>query len=362
MSAEPRVDVSYIRTVREENPNMRERDLAGQLGISEAEFLEAWLGDGVTKIESNLDTFFGMLSKAGTVMALSRNAGAVHEKTGTYLDYKSSKHASMLVGPDIDLRIFPKYWTHAYHVSKILSNGEEQNSFQFFDAHGSAVHKVYARPQTDMVVWHQIMNSLAIANPGLSVFKPMDACSKPSSTIPASSLSRLQYEWSNLQDTHSFAPMLRKLAMSRLDAISFIGQDFANKLALEAIEQLFEKLSAAALPVMVFVRNRGILQIHSGPVENIKKIGPWLNVLDEDFHCHLRTDQIDSAWIVRKPTKRGDVYSIELFDSLGEQIMLINGFRREGDQSQALDSWNELIQTLPQQDMEISNAYSSAHI
>ncbi|MEM8540159.1 MAG: ChuX/HutX family heme-like substrate-binding protein [Pseudomonadota bacterium] len=361
MSAQLRTASNTIKLAREENPKMRERDLAQQLGISEAEFIEAWLGDGVTKIGVNLDSFFSMLRDAGPVMALSRNAGAVHEKTGVYENYRSSKHASMLVGPEIDLRIFPQHWQHAYHVSKLLNNGDEQNSFQFFDTHGRAVHKVYALPQTDMAVWHQIMNGLVVSDPMPGVFKPIDPYRERSATIPASSLSRLHREWSDLQDTHSFAPMLRRLKIGRLDAIRFIGKDYATRLAPEAVEQLLGALSTMALPVMVFVRNPGILQIHSGPVKNIKKIGPWLNVLDEGFHCHLRVDQIDTAWIVRKPAKRGDIYSVELFDQFGEQIMLINGFRREGDQSPDLEAWNQQIQSLPQKEMETPNAYSSAN-
>ena len=41
-----------IRIARAENPKMRERDLAAQLGISEAEFVAAHCGDGVQRASS----------------------------------------------------------------------------------------------------------------------------------------------------------------------------------------------------------------------------------------------------------------------------------------------------------------------
>lgn len=40
-----------IRRAREDNPKMRERDLAAQLGISEAELVAAHCGHGAVRIE-----------------------------------------------------------------------------------------------------------------------------------------------------------------------------------------------------------------------------------------------------------------------------------------------------------------------
>ncbi|MGB5802107.1 MAG: hemin-degrading factor, partial [Mesorhizobium sp.] len=40
-----------IRAARTNNPKTRERDLAGELGISEAELVAAYCGDGVLRLE-----------------------------------------------------------------------------------------------------------------------------------------------------------------------------------------------------------------------------------------------------------------------------------------------------------------------
>ena len=89
------------------------------------------------------------------------------------------------------------------------------------------------------------------------------------------------------------------------------------------------------------------MQIHSGPVRNIKQMGPWLNVLDSGFHLHLRKDHFAAVWLVRKPTSNGDIYSIEIFDEHGEQIILINGDRRGGDVSEPVAQWDALVRALP---------------
>lgn len=338
-------DAAAIKDARRDNPKMRERDLATQLGISEAEFLDAFVGDHVEQIEPLIDAFFPMLKDAGVVMALSRNATAVHEKTGVYEKYSAGKHASIVLGQDIDLRIFPKHWRHAYHVTKPMDDGSTLQSFQFFDARGDAVHKVFAREATDMEKWNLIRQRLQKDTPG-PAFKQA-AASKPAAQPSAEALAALRQSWATMEDTHQFQTMLRKSKISRHDAIRLVGDDYAERLSAASADLLFERLAAQEVPIMAFVRNPGILQIHSGPVRNIKQVGPWLNVLDRGFHLHLRKDRFAAIWLVRKPTSSGDIHSIEIFDENDDQVILINGDRRGGDVSESVAQWDALVQTLP---------------
>ena len=337
-----------IRAARKDNPKMRERDLATQLGVSEAAFLEAWIGDYVEAIEPDLDVFFPMLGEAGEVMALSRNENAVHEKTGIYEGYKSGKHASIVLGRNIDLRIFPRHWRHAYHVAKPLQDGSVQRSFQFFDAYGDAVHKVFAREATDIGKWNAIRDRLSISQ-GPTGF-PRRAARTGREAPDGNVVAELRQSWATMENTHQFQSILRKSRMPRLAAIETIGDEFAWKLSDDAVEILFQQLSSDQVPVMLFLRNPGILQIHSGPVHSIKQVGPWLNVLDPGFHLHLRADRFDALWLVRKPTKGTDVYSLEVFGPEGEQTIMINGDRRDGDDNEAVVQWNQLVQALPRAD------------
>jgi putative hemin transport protein len=96
---------------------------------------------------------------------------------------------------------------------------------------------------------------------------------------------------------------------------------------------------------MCFVGNRGCIQIHSGPVKSIKPMGPWINVLDETFHLHLRTDHIQEVWAVRKPTKDGHVTSLEAYNAEGEMIIQFFGKRKEGSDERA--EWREIMENLP---------------
>ena len=93
---------------------------------------------------------------------------------------------------------------------------------------------------------------------------------------------------------------------------------------------------------MCFVGNRGCIQIHSGPIHNVKPMGPWINILDETFHMHLRTDHIAEFWAVRKPTKDGHVTSLEAYGAEGEMIIQFFGKRHEGSGERS--DWRQLIE------------------
>ena len=96
-----------IRRARADNPKARERDLAAQIGISEAELVAAHCGDGVSRIEPRVNDLLSGLEAVGEVMALTRNESAVHEKIGVYDKVVPGDHNAMVLGENIDLRIFP---------------------------------------------------------------------------------------------------------------------------------------------------------------------------------------------------------------------------------------------------------------
>jgi putative hemin transport protein len=96
---------------------------------------------------------------------------------------------------------------------------------------------------------------------------------------------------------------------------------------------------------MVFVPNPGCIQIHTGPVKNVQRMGTWANVLDPMFNLHLREDLIAHAFVVEKPTSEGTVTSLELYAADGSSIAWLFGKRKPGIPE--LESWRALAKALP---------------
>ncbi|NSX56215.1 hemin-degrading factor [Parasulfitobacter algicola] len=327
---------------------MRDRDFAGQIGISEAELIAAHCGKGVTRINAHPDVIMPVATKLGEVMALTRNLSCVHEKTGTYDNYHPGQHAAMILTEDIDLRIFPNHWQHGFAVEKETENGMRR-SLQIYDAAGDAVHKIFLRDSSNLDVWQDIKSSLAMES--------QDQTQVVSSRIPPetpkadpSKVDVLRKEWVRMTDTHQFMRLTSKLKMNRLGAYRIAGAPFVRALRPDAIDQMLQKLQQTGTGVMVFVGNKGCIQIHSGWIKTLRPMGPWQNVMDPGFNLHLRLDHIAEVWAVDKPTQRGPAISVEAFDKHGALIFQVFGVGKEGRDSRA--EWREIVNDLDSLHME----------
>jgi putative hemin transport protein len=332
-----------INRARIENPKMRERDLAAQLGISEAELVAARCGERVIRLEPRVGDLLNGLTAVGEVMALTRNESVVHEKIGVYDKINVGTQHAIVLNRDIDLRIFPTLWKHGFAVEK--GEGDDlRRSLQFFDAAGDAVHKVHLRPASNLDAYEKLVASLRSEDQSRTVELGVVDPEEHDDSAPVD-LDEFRRRWQAMKDVHQFFGMLRKFKLSRRRALELIGEDFAWALDREAVAALINLAANEGLPIMAFVGNRACVQIHTGPIANIKPMGPWLNVMDETFHMHLRLDHIAEAWAVRKPTRDGYVTSVEAFDADRNLIIQFFGERKEGVEERK--DWRSLAESLP---------------
>lgn len=329
--------------LRAAEPNLRIRDAALRLGASEAELLATRLGAGVSRLRGPWPEIIRAMGKAGEVMALTRNDAVVHERHGTYGELSLEGHVGLIVGEDIDLRIFFAPWAHGFAVQEDTKAGP-RHSLQFFDGAGQAVHKIYATEKTDTAAFAAIAEAFRAPDQSAElaiVPAKAKAAPRPDSEIDAAAL---RAEWAALQDTHDFFPLLRKHKVAREQAFRLAGYDFAVPVAPDSTRRMLDAAAARELPIMVFVGNHGMIQIHTGPVKRLVPTGPWLNVLDPMFNLHLREDAIASSWLVRKPSVDGVITSLELFDRSGELIVSFFGKRKPGNPE--LQDWRQLAESL----------------
>ena len=330
-----------IRRARAENPKPRARDFAEMQGISEAALVASRAGQGVTRIAATPDKLFPLIATLGDVMALTRNASCVHERRGTYEGFHSGAHASMVLGAEIDMRMFPSHWLHGFAVEDMGEHGTSR-SLQVFDAHGDAVHKVHLKPESDVAAFASLVDALRVDDQGDAVAVTPRPATEAAKGNPDQAQA-LRTEWDRMTDTHQFLMMAKRLNLNRLGANRIAGAPYSRALQLDAVTRVLTEAALAKIQVMIFVGNPGCIQIHGGLIEKIVPMGPWINVMDPRFNLHLRADHIAEVWLVNKPTAKGAAISVEAFDADGMLILQIFGKRTEA----GLDAWNALTLTLP---------------
>ncbi len=91
--------------------------------------------------------------------------------------------------------------------------------------------------------------------------------------------------------------MLRKFRSSRVAVLRAAGWHILAQQvdARDAVERMLQAAVESELPIMCFVGNRGMVQIRTGPVRNLRRTGPWFNVLDERFNLHLNTGAVSET-------------------------------------------------------------------
>ncbi|HAO08242.1 MAG TPA: hemin-degrading factor, partial [Chryseobacterium sp.] len=132
--------------------------------------------------------------------------------------------------------------------------------------------------------------------------------------------------------------------VSRTQALRLAPEGFAKKIESSKVVNVLEDASEKELPIMIFVGNRGIIQIHTGNVKKTLWHQQWFNVMDPDFNLHLDVTKIAEAWIVKKPTEDGEVTAIEVFNKEGDFIVQFFGKRKPGIPE--LQEWKDLVADL----------------
>lgn len=333
-----------FEALKDGQPKMRTIDAAERLGVSEAELLAARTSDDIIRLDGDWAALITDLPALGEVMALTRNADCVHEKYGTFDNISIGPGHGLVLNDEIDLRLFMRHWRYGFAVTEEVPSGR-RHSLQFFDIDGRAVHKIYVTDQSEMgAYWALVETYRAIRqHTPLNVMPvPPGPQDGPDETAPRDTLLS---HWDALQDTHDFFGMLNEFGVSRLQAMRLAEGRFTRRLHPDAARLMLERAAETGLPIMCFVGNPGCIQIHTGPVKTIRPSGPWINVLDARFNLHLREDSIVSAWQVIKPTRDGNVTSIELYNAENSCFVQFFGERKPGRAE--LDAWRDLVSGMP---------------
>src|SRR5690606_27597642 len=215
MNSEVEILKEKWNALKVEQPQMRIRNAADALGVSEGELLSLNTGESVTVLTPDFPAILSEIESLGKVMALTRNDECVHERKGVYLNPDfSSPHAQLFVGEDIDLRIFLSQWKFAFAVVE-----GDRKSLQFFGKDGMAIHKIYLTKDSNDQAFEELVKKFKAEEQNPGITPEAIAPKAPEKSDEEIDIAGFQQAWKDLKDTHDFFMMLRKFGVSRTQAL-----------------------------------------------------------------------------------------------------------------------------------------------
>lgn len=277
--------------------------------------------------------------KAGTFTVRTSSGGVAIEQTGVIDEVflRGEGQFASVVQDNMDLRFLLKRLSraemHPAHTTIDIYNeaGVLATSFHGADKDAkAAIEELVRRYGTDHAE-AQISNA-GNRRPGLSD-KDVD-------------VEAVRADWKAMTNVHHFEALLAKHRVGRLQAFRMMNGDFTHELTAEAFPDLLQKLDATGEKVMVFVANRGFVQIFSGPAKAPKRVGHGWEIVHEQSKVFVPDSALAHLWLVNKPTAAGIISSLEIVSEAEDQALAsIFGKHPHGDPQPA--SWLDLLNTLP---------------
>lgn len=320
------------------------REGAAALGVSEGELMAdapdtVYLGNAIRDIVLQLHTL-------GLVESIVSNDVAVHEKQGIYENVSLAPTSGLALNiGKLDLRFFPSHW-HSVLAVTMPFGDKISHSIQFYDEFGTAIEKVFIRDNNKLPEWNALLDAFRTEG------KPSFKQAAPSPIVVPQPLSpereaAFRERWMELKDVHYFGGLLETFSIDRQAAYRHAPEGYTRKLDNSVWEKVLSKVRDNGMEIMIFIGNRGLVQIQTGKIHNIVRSHGYLNIFDsktEGFSMHLKDSDIVETWVVRRPIRDGFVTCIDGFDARRNTVIQLFGRRQEGETE--LSTWHTITDEL----------------
>lgn len=320
-------------------PPPRQRDAAAQIGVSEGALVQAKAayGDAVALSLDEIDVFracLAELSRAGEAMFLTRNPDCVNEAHGMLSAASPTSDDAavqfIVSGDDRAAELSLDFHAigTAFFVREATRSGI-RHSVQLFNSAGCALLKIYKTLKSHPMRFDRIAELFDQAEP-----QRFHASGEPSvSSAPREEsldAAALEARWLASRDRSEIETLLSRTRTARPSAYRALDGSLSTRIDVDAAYRLLQGAATTGTVISIRTGNSGCTQTVSGAVRNVKRMGPWLNVLDPGFHLHLRESEIAEAWVVRAPTREGVLSWVDCLGVDGASVAQFFGRRPDG--------------------------------
>lgn len=293
--------------------------------------------EGTIPIRGEWADIVGAVITGGAIRASTESGGITIEQTGTVGDYNLRGEGTIgsVVQDDLDLRFLFRHWAgglvHSAHTT-----------IDFIDSSGTICVSLHAADDAARTTIEAVAEQFEGPLPDT----PAAPARQPLKSDGDVDREALLADWRAMQNVHHFEALLGKHGVGRLQALRLAGPEFARELSTDAFGALLDRLDENGQEIMVFVANRGMVQIYSGPATEKKRAGHGWEIMQGGAKIYVPDTALHGLWLVHKPTAAGIITSLEFVrDDSDQSLASIFGRHPHGDAQPP--EWLGLLEQLP---------------
>jgi len=261
------------------------------------------------------------LATLGNLTELTRNESALLEKDNVSGALYVQNELQLAPAESTHMRIFYPQWEHGYALEECdATTGTQRHSLQFFDRHGSMMHKVIMDQGSDLTALKRLIADHAATEQLTPVQLAPAVETQPASQIPQIDVDVLRAEWAHAHNHSDFLQRQEIFDQQRLRKLRLAGKAFAYQVANDSARIILQRMTEIGTAILAQVGNAGVVQAYYGKIKKVGTRNSRLKIMNTGFRILLREDHIDSVWVAKKPTTDGIITSLELFNRQGTRI------------------------------------------
>jgi putative hemin transport protein len=315
--------------------------------MSTLEHRKTQIGRDATWLRPDWPELVEAFQSLGEVTLRTSNQAVTHIKRGRFEDVSFEGPVGLVLGADIDLRLFTHHWKWAVAVHQPKRKEAAEHGVDVYDRFGRTMLELRLGEDSDAGALAALVDELrARETPEVDLEPVPDEPAMTVEDVDQVTRELFAEGWRALGDTHEFFGLLREHGLERHVALELAPDGFAQKLARSAHTPLFEAAQEREAPIMIFASSGGCVQIHTGPVEIDMRVDTIYSLVGPNFRMEIDLEQLGEAWVVKKPTVDGIVTAVEFFDVDHTLAFQVFGERKPGKPE--LDVWREIVAEVSQ--------------
>lgn len=287
-----------------EEPALSRAQIAARIGVTEAELTAARVGCCVTRLRPRWREILTRLNTLGPVKITTTSTVAELTVVTRYPELEGNERFLAFASESADIRLSLDHVGSGFLLATPNARtGKRERALELFTREGHLAHRIELTPRSQVDAFEEIVEHY-VAHENRMDTEAVAPANLRNPKRPAVDRQALLDGWASLEAPADFYELLRRHHLSRIEAIEAVAGVFSKRMEMGCFRAYLRSLRDGARAVTVMVPNHACAHAFRGMFDGQVRFEEGAEL---------------SVWRVDRPSRRGQLRSIEVFDAAGRE-------------------------------------------